>query len=138
MSHNNDKIIVVNKDDFRSMIRGGKYTWSQLYEPLIHKTTEDFIKGALSHGFDVIVDECHLREAHRRNLIDVAKSISPDIKVIFVHFTETSKNIEYRMSDHREISREKWIEVLDNMKKSFEPIAETEYFDELITVSIPK
>jgi len=35
MSHNNDKIIVVNKDDFRSMIRGGKYTWSQLYEPFL-------------------------------------------------------------------------------------------------------
>ena len=119
--------IIINRDSIRNMIKD-KYVFDSRYEGLASNIAYNSMVEALSYNFDVIIDETSLTKKKRstwRNL---------EYKFVGVWFTESEKNVEYRKNDLRGYTPEKWQEIIDSMKKSFEPPEENE-FDELIKVN---
>ncbi len=120
------KTVIVNRDSFCFMIKGGKYIFDEKYESFIKCLAHDAIKIAISHGFDIIIDETNLTKEKRTELIENLPD-RQDVDVVGVWFTENTKNLEYRMKDPRGYSEQKWCKVIESMKMSFEPPSESEF-----------
>jgi tRNA uridine 5-carbamoylmethylation protein Kti12 len=128
------------------MIKGGEYTFHFRYEPFIKQATNRAIEQALEYGFDVIVDETHIKKARREEIVKVVRDfeasyglITDDYgktKIIFHWFTEKERNLKFRMKDGRGYEAEKWVDVIDRMKKSFEAPTLEEGCDEIKTMNL--
>ena len=110
------KGIIINRDSLRTMIHG-KYKYDADLEPLIKDMAKELLCVALNAGHNVIIDETNLTKAKRKFWTNI---INNSAATYCVWFTETYNNLENRMTDSRGISREKWSEVIEVMKKSFE------------------
>ncbi len=132
IAKSDDNIVIINRDGLRSMIRG-EYVFDVRYERLIKEATDDMIMRSLESGFDVIIDETHIRKDRRQEIIDIVRDFdeysSCKTEVVYVWFTENEKNVENRMKEPRGYDREKWTEVIAGMKKSFEYPEENEDYD---------
>lgn len=134
--------IIVNRDALRTMIKGGDYTFDFRYEPFVKKATNDAILRGLEHGLDVIVDETHIKKARRYEIIRVIREyestfglINDDYgrtKIVYMWFMENERNLEFRMKEPRGYESTKWEEVINGMKKSFEPPVQDEGYDKII------
>ncbi|MCP4130160.1 MAG: AAA family ATPase [bacterium] len=125
-----ENIIIVNKDTFRFMIKGGSYTHEREYEPLIKKLAKNSIKIALGSGFNIIIDETNLTRNSRKEYLNLAKAYTEftldEIKIVFVYFPEKEQNINNRMKEDKGVSRETWQKVFNNMLETFEEPTEEE------------
>jgi len=143
----NKDVVIINRDAFRSMIKGGEYTFDMRYEPFIKNATNLAIEKALEYGLDVIVDETHIKKDRRREIIKVVRDFESSFglinddygktKIKYMWFTESEKNLENRMKDARGYNKGKWAMVINGMKKSFEAPEAEEGCDELIKIDNP-
>jgi len=120
--------VIVNKDSLRLMINGGKYVYDECFENMIKDFATTTMRIALGHGFDVIVDETNLTRDKRKiwNYIDM--------ETIGVWFTESKRNLEYRLKDTRGYAPAQWMLVIENMRDVFEKPTKDE-FNKLIRVN---
>jgi tRNA uridine 5-carbamoylmethylation protein Kti12 len=137
----NPSTVIVNRDAFRTMIKD-EYTFDFRYEPFIKDATNRSIEEALEHGLDVIVDETHIKADRRMEIISIIRNfennyglINDDYgktKIICMWFTEDQNNLWFRMQNSRGYEMQKWENVINSMKKIFEPPKIEEGYDELI------
>ena len=128
--------LIVNRDSFRSMIKGGKYVFDKDYEEYIKTNCYDFINMLLAGGFDVIVDETNLTVQKRHELFNNAMMFFGEKKHTFIGiYFDKSKDVclENRMKDSRGYDRKKWNEVIQSMVESLEEPKPQE-FDEFKTI----
>lgn len=141
----NKEVVIVNRDAYRSMIKGGEYTFDFRFEPFIKQATNKAIEMALEHGLDVIVDETHIKSARRNEIVEVIRDyeknyglITKDFgetEIVYMWFTEDKRNIEYRMRESRGYDVSKWAQVINGMKKNFEPPTDEEGYNKLVKVN---
>lgn len=60
----------VGKDDLRSMLDCGQ--WSKKNEKFVHRVQQKIIQMALEEGYDIVVDNTHLKKEHKESLMDMA------------------------------------------------------------------
>lgn len=127
------KCLIVNRDSFRSMIKGGKYVFDKEYENFIKVNCYDFINMLLAGGFDVIVDETNLTKQKRLELFNNTMMFFGEKRHDFVgvYFSEDKELcLKRRMNDPRGYTEDKWRDVIESMTGSLE-IPEIKEFDEL-------
>ena len=136
---NNDNIIIVSRDAIRTMFNG-IYIYDSCKEAIVKETVRSVFSNLVSYGqYDIIIDETNLSEACRKYWTDSAANsennfISGSIFVTYVYFEEKNNNLERRMKDPKDQSKEVWNDVIENMKKIFEEISYYENFHNLIYV----
>ena len=140
----NENVIIINRDAFRTMIKD-EYTFNFRYEPFIKESTNKAIEQALEHGLDIIVDETHIKLARRIEIVSTIRNfensyglINTDYgktKIVYMWFTESNRNIDFRMKEARGYKKEKWVDVIEGMKKIFEKPTETEGYDQLVELN---
>lgn len=106
----NPNTLIINRDAYRSMIKS-EYTFDFRFEPFIKTISNKSLETALEYGFDVIIDETHVKAQRRKEIISIIRNyestfgvINNDYgrtKIIYVWFTENQNNIEYRMKESR-------------------------------------
>ena len=121
MVKNNSNIAVVNKDAIRFMLGGGNYVFNDSLEMAVKYIAIHCLVQMIVFGYNVIIDETNLTRAKRKSWINHIINTEIDCNIDIVWFRETEKNLDNRMQDPRGYSREKWEEVISNMKKIFEP-----------------
>lgn len=131
--------LIVNRDALREMAYGG-YSFIPHFEPLIKRFAFSMVSSCISRGISVVVDETNLTVKKRQEIIDECTSTPfyGPLRIVCVWCREGVRNLEFRMREPRGCTREKWEEVLDSMRKSFEPPTMEEGFDEIIEVTIPE
>lgn len=133
------KTIIINRDAFRTMIKG-EYLFKMETEPLIKGFAEACVVEAIISKFDIILDETNIDKRKRKYWTDLCRNFpepKDPIKIHCVHFTEKKNNLKYRIAgDARDISKEKWGEIINSMILGFENPGPDEDFDEFITVAI--
>ena len=140
----NENVVIINRDAFRTMIKDN-YTFNFRYEPFIKNSTNRAIEQALEYGLDVIVDETHIKAARRIEIVETIRNFENSYglinteygktNIVYMWFTENENNIEYRMKESRGYDRDKWVQVIEGMKKSFEPPTENEGYDKLVKLN---
>ena len=90
----------------------------------------------LIRNFNVIVDETFITKQKRIDLIKSITLIKGKQNFICVYCSSKEDNLERRMKEDRGYSKDKWNEVIENMKRSFEEPTLDEGFDEIIEVKI--
>jgi len=138
----NDNTIAVSRDSLREMIKCGHYEFNPNTEPLIKAFRNANMEIGTKFGFDIVIDECHLTRKHRAEVIKEIRSWgSPQnniqTKIVCIHCTESIRNVDLRMQTPRDLPRDEWEEVYQNMKSIFEPPTLEEGFDDLLIYSIP-
>lgn len=118
-----DRVAVVNRDSLRTML-GSKYLFNPELELVVKDIAFWSVRTLLTHEYDVIIDETNLLKSKRAAWINIPDRTFTDISILW--FTESEKNLDYRMTDPRGYAREKWDEVIAKMKDSFEPPDESE------------
>jgi len=141
----NDDTVIINRDAYRSMIKGGEYIFDFRFEPFIKQATNKAIEHALEYGLDVIVDETHIKAERRKEIVKVVRDFENSFglvtneygrtKIVFMWFTENERNLEFRMKESRGYEAKKWKAVIDGMKESFEEPTPDEGYTELKTIN---
>lgn len=141
----NENVVIINRDAFRTMIKGGEYVFDFKYEPFIKRVTNQAIEMALESGLDVIVDETHIKKDRRKEIINVVRNLESTYglitddygktKIVYMWFTESERNLEFRMKEARGYDTDKWVMVINGMKKSFEEPTDDEGFDSLVKLN---
>ena len=136
-----NNIIIINRDSFRTMIKGGIYTFDFKFEPFIKQATNKAIECALEYGLDIIVDETHIKRERRMEIIKVVKDFEASYglvtdeygrtQIVYKWYTENKHNLKYRMRDARGYETAKWAQVINGMKKSFEEPTADEGYDRI-------
>jgi tRNA uridine 5-carbamoylmethylation protein Kti12 len=129
-----ENTIIVNRDSLRTMIKN-HYVYNNLYENYIKYVTDEAILSGLDHGFDVIVDETHVKKIRRYEVLYLLEHRRKSTNVIYVWFLENKRNIEFRMKDSRGYDRNEWEKVINNMKSIFEEPTEDEKYDQIIKIN---
>ena len=131
---NHPKTLVISRDDIRLALHNGKYIFEESLEPLIQEITQTTIIGLVESKRDFIIDETNGSKLHRHCLIsDIRNNISflttkRKVKIIAVVFEE-GNNLENRMKNDRGMTKDQWKNVIDKMKKYWEPVTGDEGFD---------
>lgn len=60
----------MGKDDLRNMLDCGQ--WSKNNEKFIHRVQKKIIQMALEEGYDIVVDNTHLKKEHKYSLMSTA------------------------------------------------------------------
>ena len=138
----NPNVIIINRDAFRSMIKGGDYIFHFKYEPFIKQATNKVIEQALEYGLDIVVDETHIKRERREEVIRVIRNFESSFglinhdygktNIIYNWFTESERNLEYRMKDARGYESDKWDQVIRGMIDAFEVPTLAEGCDKLV------
>jgi tRNA uridine 5-carbamoylmethylation protein Kti12 len=112
------------------MVWAGDYVFDERLEPAIRAATDAAIESFIEDGFDVIIDETHVSQARRRDIIEHVDGRAYVIAVVFPDLGPL--NLERRMNDSRGYSREKWAEVIDKMRAAYQPPDKSEGFWDII------
>lgn len=130
------RMVIVNCDAFRSMLKG-VYTYDKELEDVIRQASEHTVRLAGVAGYDVVIDETNISRSKRQMWKDLFYiEFAPDVEIICVWCTENKRNLELRMEDPRDVTREKWSEILEGMRNVFEPPDESEGFASIIKVGL--
>jgi hypothetical protein len=107
----------------------GAYIYDKEYEPIVHELIVPMIRTTLKMGFDLIIDEVHLRARYRLELLDLLRSIRSTANYLVI-FPEDKNNLHRRMSgDNRGYTAEQWEAVINKMKGYRDPIVPEEKYD---------
>ena len=68
----------MGKDDLRAMLDNGQ--WSRKNEQFVHRVQQKIIQLALDEGYDIVVDNTHLKQEHRENLMNIAHLYKADFE----------------------------------------------------------
>ncbi len=126
------RTVIINRDALYTML-AGEYRYNETLSEMVQALFVLMIREGLSLGFDLIIDETHTTKERRQCTYNLVTKFGYGLKIVYVHFTETERNLEYRMRDSRGQERGKWQSVIEDMKRHFEPF-DGEDYDELIKV----
>ena len=130
VANNNDKTIIVCRDDLRRMLKG-KYVYEKKVNDFVRVLADDIILSALQKGFNVIIDEVNITKTKRAHWINLIREYNimyvPHhlnaplrVNIEIIHFTNTKGNVERRMAaDSRGVSKERWKSTFESMCKDF-------------------
>jgi tRNA uridine 5-carbamoylmethylation protein Kti12 len=111
--------IIVDKDSIRRMIHSA-YVYDPNKEPVVDNMSHECLAVALDNTDYVIVDETFLtRESRDRVICEVAKH-TRDFDLYVLVFPETGNNLKYRMHESRGYTKEKWAQIIQDMKDKYE------------------
>ena len=136
----NPDTLVVSRDDIRLHLHSGTYIFETELEPVIKSMSDNMISDILfSTDKNLIIDETNGRILNRKHLIDLIKETEQfntvkKCKIIGVVFTETKNNLRNRMKNNRGYTKQKWKDVIDGMKNSWEAVKKKEGFHQIIKV----
>lgn len=125
--------IILSNDYFRQMLTGS-YLFHEFYEKFICKCMKECLKIAVNDKFNVIYDEINLTKKDRSELISFIRNIDNTCKIICVWLRENENNVDRRMNDSRGISKQRWIEIINEMTEIFEKPSFDEGFDEITII----
>lgn len=128
------RTVIINRDSIRTMLKGA-YVYDEDLEVLVKAITFSAVREALSLNFNLIIDETHTTKERRQCTYNLINLFGYEINIVYVHFTETKRNLEYRMRDARGIEKDKWRSVIKDMTTKFEHF-KGEDFDKLIEVAM--
>ena len=128
------KTIRINRDSLYTML-AGEYRYDLTLGEMVEAIILSTVRNALALGFNLIIDETHITKKRRAYTHDVITAFGYDVKIVYVHCTESKRNLKYRMRDDRGQDKDKWESVIKGMKADFEPF-DGEDFGELIEVAI--
>lgn len=131
-----NRTIIVNKDAIQQMLLG-KYEYVPEIRSLVRILSHISIWEALDRGYDVIIDDCHIKKEMRKILLAQFR-FRDDIDISLIYFSENERNLEYRMLSPKGVSKEIWSEVIENMKKDFEPPTQDELGSEIKLIVDPE
>jgi predicted kinase len=131
---NSQNTVIVNKDKLREMFHG-RYKFKPDFEEFIHEMSVDLIKKSIRNGYNVIIDETNITKERREKWIDIVKKENEYLKIIYVWFSDTENNLKNRMKNPKGVSKEKWKNVIDSMKRRFEIPSVKELYDDLIIIN---
>ena len=121
----NHNMCIVNRDMIRTSLKY-EYVFDFAYEDTVAEIANSTMSILLKNGYDVIVDETHIKRARRLAVVRLAG----DAKVICVAF-KAENNLKNRMTDGRGYDESKWRSVIEGMKKTRDPVnTRIEHFDE--------
>jgi tRNA uridine 5-carbamoylmethylation protein Kti12 len=126
----NENVLIVNRDKFREMFKG-EYIFDYQYEQPIKEIAEHAVNTFLDCGYDVIIDETNLSRKMRWSWINCIDDGYFNLEIIAVVFTERTNNLEYRMKDSRGFTIDKWLEIIEKMRKIYEEPTDDEHFNEI-------
>ena len=136
--------MIINKDSLRTMFYGS-YRFDGDLEYIIGGCTVELVKKILEYNVkDLIIDEYNLTRSKRSFWIDLidtylSEEKRKECKIFLVWFKENTRNLSLRTAgDLRGYSIEYWGKAIESMKNSFEDPVITEYFDEIIEISLPQ
>ena len=127
--------VILNRDSLYTML-AGEYRYNETLAEVVKAAFTAILQAILGSGFNLIIDETHTTKKRRQRTYNLVTSFGYDLKIVYVHFTETERNLEYRMHDDRGQCKERWQLAINNMKVNFEPF-DGEDYDELIEVAMP-
>lgn len=127
------RTVIVCRDEIRTMLLG-YYAVNPAAEKLVTDLSVRAVRDALKSGFDIVIDETDITRAARKRWLAFLRRTIPKIRVVFVHFTETECNLEFRMRSPKGLSRRKWASVISGMKQHFEPPRLSEGCDTILKV----
>lgn len=122
--------IIICRDSFRTMFKHS-YVFNKEYEPLVMDMAFNSAELAIENNNNVIIDETNLTKLIRLEWLTRCHKAA---RKVLVWCQESEKNLENRMKDDRGCSKEKWHEIIENMKKTFEAPGFSESVDEIIFV----
>jgi predicted kinase len=136
---NNPRLLVINKDAIREMLRV-QYIFRSDLEPLVKHITNDAIYLAIKSGFDVFIDECNITEKQRAELITtILQFFDGMVELHAIEFEPGEHCLERRMSgDLRGLTKARWIQVHNEMLSEFEPVSFNEGFNFIKVIPKPK
>lgn len=108
----------INRDDFRSSLFMGTYTFNKDYESIIDHGVAQMTVKAMAKGVSVIIDETNITVERRAAWIFRAKVYGYEVEIIY--FIPSKYCLGNRMLNSRGNSREKWESVINGMLKRFE------------------
>lgn len=110
--------VIVNRDSIRQMLHGS-YAYDPKTEPLVKLIRTHAIREALSAGLDVVVDETHITQRKRDETRELGEGKA---YIHYVLFNTRDECLTNRMHDPRGLGREVWNDVIEGMKRDFEPV----------------
>lgn len=122
--------LIICRDSFRTMFKHS-YVFDKEYEPLVLDMAFNSAEIAIDDNRNVIIDETNLTKLIR---LEWLTRCYRAVRKVLVWCQESEKNLENRMKDSRDVSKEKWQEIIDGMKKIFEAPGFSENVDEIILV----
>lgn len=133
-----NRVIIVNKDQLRTMIHG-TYVFHKQYEDLVKALRNSLLYTFICHGYDIIIDETNISREKRIELLYELRTIARrldrvQLKITYVWFTENRRNLQFRMRNPKGQKKTTWESVINNMRKSFERPLKSERYDELIKI----
>jgi predicted kinase len=127
----NPQCVVVSRDALRHMVRAGTYVFDPILEPAIRDAADAALCSFIKDGFNVILDETHVHAVRRADVLNLMKDKASVIAVVFPDLGD--QTLERRVNgDARGYSRERWAEVIHNMRTTYEPPVQSEGFAEII------
>lgn len=122
------KRVRVNKDSIRKMF--GKY-WLPNREKLVKYIRDACIKGAILYGYDVVSDDMNLSDNTINELVELIKSIKPNISIEYKLFNTPLKDCLIRVNNRNKhlpederISNSVIISTYNTFKQKYNLIAE--------------
>jgi len=126
---------IVNRDSLYKML-GGRYDcYSKELSSIVAAGINSMVTALLMRECNVILDETHTTRSRRLRSLEVLREYRDltQVRVVYVHCTETERNLDYRLKEDRGLSASRWGDVIRGMKEGFEDYTDEDY-DELIMV----
>jgi predicted kinase len=115
---NSSNLFVINKDALRQMLYG-EYAYRPESESVIRVTAENIFRLCLGRETSVIIDETNLTRKKRDEYLKIARVYRAETTLVV--FPEKEWNLLNRMdSDPRGITMDKWSQVIEGMRRSWE------------------
>ena len=131
-----NKTVIINKDSIQEMLLG-QYKYIPAIRSLIKIISHLSIWEAIDRGYNVIIDDCHIKSEMRKVLLAQFR-FREDIGVTLIFFSENKKNLEYRMLSPKGIDEKTWADVIENMKQDFEIPTQDELGSEVSFIIDPE
>lgn len=125
--------VIINRDNIRTMLFG-EYGYNPEREDLVKDIAYSCMGRILDHDLDVIIDETNITEGKRGKWTSLLTATSRWFLVenmICVYCSSQKGNLERRMRESRGYTEEKWRDVIERMKRDFEPPRLEEGFDRI-------
>lgn len=135
-----DSAKIVAGDNIRYMFAGGKeYVYNESLEPIILDILFETTQTLLSHGYDVILDECYcsLNAEMRKRVAQTFTSINTTIIAVVFPEKDMKDHIDDKiLKGLRGKTVGYWKRVFCEMKEIYEPFdpAKEYYFDKVINM----
>lgn len=111
--------VIVNMDGIQESMHGFYGGYRQDIKSLYQKVENDIIEGALESGVSVVVDRTNMDRKTRKRFVDIARKYRVEIHAYEMP-SLFEEDIEIRMKNHRNISRNKWISIMAELQSRFE------------------